>query len=117
MNKCKSCLSIADYAYISETGHIELEGPAAELATNDAVRRTYLGIHWIDELAKNDKNCHTRSYTDAIKRLCGSFNDRIFADFNPQKPPIDLSLKDLQELLVNLSDLRGKVTGISGRVM
>lgn len=41
----RAALSIADYAYILETGHIELEGPAAELATNDAVRRTYLGIH------------------------------------------------------------------------
>lgn len=41
----RAALSIADYAYILETGQIELEGPAAELATNDAVRRTYLGIH------------------------------------------------------------------------
>jgi len=40
-----AALSIADYAYILETGIVELEGPAAELAGNDAVRRTYLGIH------------------------------------------------------------------------
>ncbi|MBP7757556.1 MAG: ABC transporter ATP-binding protein [Anaerolineaceae bacterium] len=41
----RAALSIADYAYILETGRITLEGPAAELATNDAVRKTYLGIH------------------------------------------------------------------------
>jgi len=41
----RAALSIADYAYILETGQIKLEGPAAELATNDGVRRTYLGIH------------------------------------------------------------------------
>jgi branched-chain amino acid transport system ATP-binding protein len=40
-----AALSIADYAYILETGIVKLEGPAAELAGNDAVRRTYLGIH------------------------------------------------------------------------
>jgi len=41
----KAALSIADYAYILETGVVKLEGPASELANNDAVRRTYLGIH------------------------------------------------------------------------
>lgn len=41
----RAALSIADYAYILETGQIKLEGPADELASNDAVRRTYLGIH------------------------------------------------------------------------
>lgn len=40
----RAALSIADYAYILETGRIVLEGPASELATNDAVRKTYLGI-------------------------------------------------------------------------
>ena len=40
-----AALGIADYAYILETGIVKLEGPAAELAGNDAVRRTYLGIH------------------------------------------------------------------------
>ncbi|HEY9122563.1 MAG TPA: ABC transporter ATP-binding protein [Brevefilum sp.] len=41
----RAALSIADYAYILETGQIKLEGPASELATNDDVRKTYLGIH------------------------------------------------------------------------
>jgi branched-chain amino acid transport system ATP-binding protein len=41
----RAALSIADYAYILETGNINLEGPASELATNDDVRKTYLGIH------------------------------------------------------------------------
>lgn len=41
----RAALDIADYAYILETGQIELEGQASELAANDAVRRTYLGIH------------------------------------------------------------------------
>ncbi len=41
----RAALSIADYAYILETGSIRLEGPAAELATNDQVRQTYLGVH------------------------------------------------------------------------
>jgi branched-chain amino acid transport system ATP-binding protein len=40
-----AALSIADYAYILETGVVKLEGPAAKLASDDAVRRTYLGIH------------------------------------------------------------------------
>lgn len=41
----RAALSIADYAYILETGQIKLEGPASELANNDDVRKTYLGIH------------------------------------------------------------------------
>jgi len=41
----RAALSIADYAYILETGIVKLEGPAAQLAVDDAVRRTYLGIH------------------------------------------------------------------------
>jgi branched-chain amino acid transport system ATP-binding protein len=41
----RAALKISDFAYILETGQIKLEGPAAELATNDAVRKTYLGVH------------------------------------------------------------------------
>lgn len=41
----RAALSIADYAYILETGEVKLEGLAADLAQDDAVRRTYLGIH------------------------------------------------------------------------
>ena len=36
-------LSIADYAYVLETGRIVLEGPAQELLRNDDVRKAYLG--------------------------------------------------------------------------
>jgi branched-chain amino acid transport system ATP-binding protein len=36
-------LRIADRAYVLETGHIKLQGPAHELATNDEVKRAYLG--------------------------------------------------------------------------
>jgi branched-chain amino acid transport system ATP-binding protein len=37
-------LGIADYAYVLQTGHIALEGPAAELEKNEQVREIYLGI-------------------------------------------------------------------------
>ncbi|HEV8440947.1 MAG TPA: ABC transporter ATP-binding protein [Methylomirabilota bacterium] len=36
-------LSIAGRGYVLETGHIALEGPAADLAGNPEVRRAYLG--------------------------------------------------------------------------
>ncbi|WP_302889608.1 ABC transporter ATP-binding protein [uncultured Acidaminococcus sp.] len=36
-------LSIADYAYVLETGRITLSGPAAELSASEAVRKAYLG--------------------------------------------------------------------------
>jgi branched-chain amino acid transport system ATP-binding protein len=36
-------LRIADRAYVLETGHIKLAGPARELATNDEVKKAYLG--------------------------------------------------------------------------
>jgi branched-chain amino acid transport system ATP-binding protein len=36
-------LDVAKRAYVMETGHIALEGPAAELKTNEQVRATYLG--------------------------------------------------------------------------
>jgi branched-chain amino acid transport system ATP-binding protein len=37
-------LSIADYAYVLQTGRIALEGPAADLEKNEQVREIYLGI-------------------------------------------------------------------------
>ena len=37
-------LSIADYAYVLETGKIALSGKAADLMRNDEVRKSYLGI-------------------------------------------------------------------------
>ncbi len=36
-------LSVADRAYVLETGNISMEGPADELLHNDAVRKAYLG--------------------------------------------------------------------------
>lgn len=36
-------LSISDRAYVLETGHIALEGTAAELIANDDVKKAYLG--------------------------------------------------------------------------
>jgi branched-chain amino acid transport system ATP-binding protein len=37
-------LGIADYAYVLQTGHIALEGPAADLERNAQVQEIYLGI-------------------------------------------------------------------------
>lgn len=37
-------LSIADYAYVLETGRITLSGPAADLSASEAVRKAYLGV-------------------------------------------------------------------------
>ena len=39
----RMALSIADRAYVMETGRIAMTGPAAELLDNDQVRRAYLG--------------------------------------------------------------------------
>ena len=36
-------LSIADRAYVLETGKISLEGPALEIKANDSVKKAYLG--------------------------------------------------------------------------
>ena len=36
-------LSVADRAYVMETGKITLSGTGAELASSDAVRKAYLG--------------------------------------------------------------------------
>ncbi|MGN0778667.1 MAG: ABC transporter ATP-binding protein, partial [Aristaeellaceae bacterium] len=36
-------LSIADRAYVLETGRITMEGAASDLLHNDAVRKAYLG--------------------------------------------------------------------------
>jgi len=40
----RAALDVADYGYILESGEIVLEGPGAELAQNDDVRKAYLGI-------------------------------------------------------------------------
>ena len=39
----KKALSIADRAYVLETGHIVLEGKASELINNDSIKKAYLG--------------------------------------------------------------------------
>jgi len=36
-------LRVADRAYVLETGHMKLEGPARELAVNEEVKKAYLG--------------------------------------------------------------------------
>jgi len=38
-------LGVAQRAYVLEVGKIRLEGPAADLAKDDAIRKAYLGIH------------------------------------------------------------------------
>ncbi|MBC7966841.1 MAG: ABC transporter ATP-binding protein [Fuerstia sp.] len=38
-------LQVAHRAYVIEVGSIEMEGPAAELAESDEVRKAYLGAH------------------------------------------------------------------------
>jgi branched-chain amino acid transport system ATP-binding protein len=37
-------LEIADHAYVLESGRITLSGPAAELMTDDRVRKAYLHV-------------------------------------------------------------------------
>jgi branched-chain amino acid transport system ATP-binding protein len=36
-------LDLADQAYLLETGHIVMSGPAQEIGKDEAVRRSYLG--------------------------------------------------------------------------
>jgi branched-chain amino acid transport system ATP-binding protein len=38
-----AALEIADYAYVLESGHLNLQGPALDLLDDDAVSRAYLG--------------------------------------------------------------------------
>ncbi len=40
----RAALSIADHAYVMETGNVTLQGPGPELLANDSVRRAYLGM-------------------------------------------------------------------------
>ena len=40
----RAALQIADYGYVLEMGEIVLQGPAAELAANQRVLKTYLGL-------------------------------------------------------------------------
>ena len=37
-------LKFADYAYVLEAGQVALSGKASELADNDDMRRSYLGV-------------------------------------------------------------------------
>jgi branched-chain amino acid transport system ATP-binding protein len=36
-------LDLADHAYLLETGRVVMQGPAADLKKDDAIRRSYLG--------------------------------------------------------------------------
>jgi branched-chain amino acid transport system ATP-binding protein len=38
-------LEIADYGYVMENGRIVMEGPAADLRSNEDVREFYLGLN------------------------------------------------------------------------
>ena len=40
----RAALRVADRAYVLETGHVVIEGSAAELAANEQVQRAYLGM-------------------------------------------------------------------------
>lgn len=40
----QAALSIADYAYVLETGKITVEGPGAQLIQDDKVQQAYLGM-------------------------------------------------------------------------
>ena len=39
----QAALEIADHAYVLQSGHIELSGPASEIAGNEQVVAAYLG--------------------------------------------------------------------------
>ena len=39
----KKALSIADRAYVLETGNITLSGPAQDLLNNESIKKAYLG--------------------------------------------------------------------------
>ena len=47
-------LGVADYGYIMETGQIALEGTAAELQGNPAVREHYLGLSHVADAASDE---------------------------------------------------------------
>jgi branched-chain amino acid transport system ATP-binding protein len=40
----RAALQVADYGYVLETGDVAIEGPAAELACNERVVESYLGL-------------------------------------------------------------------------
>jgi len=39
----RTALAAAQHAYVIEVGHIAIDGPAAELATRESIRKSYLG--------------------------------------------------------------------------
>ena len=43
IHKAQMALSVADRAYVLETGHVVMDGTGAELLTNERVRNAYLG--------------------------------------------------------------------------
>jgi branched-chain amino acid transport system ATP-binding protein len=40
----RAALQVANYGYVLETGEVTLEGPAADLASNERVVESYLGL-------------------------------------------------------------------------
>ncbi|HYH21676.1 MAG TPA: ABC transporter ATP-binding protein [Azospirillum sp.] len=44
----RAAMAVADYGYVMEAGEFALQGPAADLAKNDRVIETYLGIAGAD---------------------------------------------------------------------
>ena len=45
----KAALSIADYGYVIENGHVVLDGPSSKLINNEDVKEFYLGLSEIGE--------------------------------------------------------------------
>ena len=45
----RAAIAVADYGYVMEAGEFRLEGPAADLATDEAVIETYLGLSASEE--------------------------------------------------------------------
>ena len=40
----RAALQVSDYGYVLETGELSLEGPSRELATDERVIESYLGL-------------------------------------------------------------------------
>lgn len=59
-------LRLASTAYVLEVGEVTLEGPAAELAASDEVRRRYLGV--TDEPAPDASSPGPRAAAPALRR-------------------------------------------------
>lgn len=45
----RMALSVADYAYVMENGHVVLDGPSEQLAENEDIKEFYLGLTQVGE--------------------------------------------------------------------